>query len=98
MPTYSSHLLQPLDIGCFAVLKRLYSRLVDSKMRFGVNHIDKLNFLEAYPSARVNSFKSDTIKNSFAAAGLVPLYPDRVISKLDIQLRTPIPPSSRGSE
>lgn len=98
MPAHSSHLLQPLDIGCFAVLKRSYSRLVDSKMRLGVNHIDKLDFLEAYPSARVDSFKSDTIKNSFAAAGLVPLCPDRVISKLDIQLRTPTPPSSRGSE
>jgi hypothetical protein len=42
--------------------------------------------------------RSETIKNSFAAAGLVPYDPDRVISKLDIHLRTPTPPSSRGSE
>lgn len=27
MPAHSSHLLQPLEIGCFAVLKRSYSRL-----------------------------------------------------------------------
>ena len=98
MPPHSSHLLQPLDIGCFAVLKRAYSRLIESKMRARINHIDKLDFLEAYPSARIEAFKSETIKNSFAAAGLIPYNPDRVISKLDIRLRTPTPPSSRGSE
>ena len=67
-------------------------------MRVGINHIDKLDFLEAYPSARIEAFKSETIKNSFAAAGLIPYNPDRVISKLNICLRTPTPPWSRGSE
>ena len=50
-------------------------------MRNGVNHIDKLDFLEAYPSARIEAFKSDTIKNNFGSAGLVPFEPDRVLSK-----------------
>jgi hypothetical protein len=67
-------------------------------MRVRINHINKLDFLEAYPSARIEAFKSETIKSSFAAAGLMPYNPDRVISKLDICLRTPTPPSSRGSE
>ena len=98
MPPHSSHLLQPLDIGCFAVLKRAYARLIELKMRARINHIDKLDFLEAYPTARIEAFKSETIKNSFAAAGLMPYNPNRVISKLDIRLRTPTPPSSRGSE
>jgi hypothetical protein len=98
MPPHSSHLLQPLDISCFAVLKRAYGRLVESKIRARINHIDKLDFLEAYPSARIEAFKPETIKNSFAIAGLIPYNPDRVISKLDIRLRTPTPPSSRGSE
>jgi hypothetical protein len=98
MPPHSSHLLQPLDIGYFAVLKRSYARLIESKTRARINHIDKLDFLEAYPSARIEAFKSETIKNSFAAAGLMPYNPDRVISKLDIRLRTPTPPLSRGSE
>ena len=98
MPPHSSHLLQPLDIGCFAVLKRSYGRLVETKMRVGINHIDKLEFLEAYPQARSEAFKPETIQNSFAAAGLVPYNPDRVLSQLDIQLRTPTPPGSRGSD
>jgi hypothetical protein len=48
MPAYLSHLLQPLDVGCFAVLKRLYGRLVSQKMASSVNHIDKHEFLTLY--------------------------------------------------
>ena len=98
MPPHSSHLLQPLDIGSFAVLKRAYGRLVEFNMRNGINHIDKFDFLEAYPLARMEAFKSETIKNSFRSAGLIPFAPERVILKLDIRLRTPTPPASRGSE
>jgi hypothetical protein len=98
MPAYSSHLLQPLDIGCFAVLKRSYGNLNTQKIRLGINHINKLEFLAAYPQARVDAFKQDTIINSFKAAGLVPLNPEAVLLKLNIQLRTPTPPASRGSE
>jgi DDE superfamily endonuclease/Tc5 transposase-like DNA-binding protein/Psq-like protein len=99
MPPHSSHLLQPLDIGCFAPLKRAYGGLIERKARLGVNHIDKLDFLAAFPQARKEAFKPETIQNAFAAAGLVPYDPDRVISKLDVQLRTPTPPGSQpGSQ
>jgi hypothetical protein len=97
MPAHSSHLLQPLDVGCFAPLKRAYGRLVENKMRLGFNHIDKLDFLEVYPSARTEAFKPENIQNSFAAAGLVPLQPERVLSQLNICLRTPTPPPSRST-
>ena len=80
------------------MLKRAYGRLVESKMRVGINYINKLDFLEVYPLVRIEAFKSETIKNSFGAAGLVPFSPERVISKLDTRLRTPTPPASRGSE
>ena len=98
MLPHSSYLLQLLDIGCFAVLKCIYSRLVETKMWRGINYIDKLDFLEVYPTIRIEAFKSETIKNSFSVAGLVPFLPDRVLSKLNIQLRTPTPPPSRGSD
>ena len=54
IPAHSLYLLQPLNIGCFAVLKKAYGSLVDQKMRFGINHIDKLDFLGAYPQARID--------------------------------------------
>jgi hypothetical protein len=98
IPPHSSYLLQPLDIGCFAVLKRFYGRFIEAKIRLQINHIDKFDFLEAYRSTRIEAFKLETIKNSFAAAGLLPCNPDRVLTKLDIRLHTPTPPSSRGSD
>ncbi|KAL2695218.1 hypothetical protein AAEP93_003971 [Penicillium crustosum] len=98
MPAHPPHLLQPLDMGCFAVLKRSYGRMIETMMRNGINHIDKLDFLEAYPLARIEAFKSEIVKNSFLATGLVPFGPDRVISKHIIRLRTPTPPASQGSE
>src|SRR5450432_551387 len=52
MPPHLSHLLQPLDVGCFAVLKQLYRRQIEGLIRNGVNYIDKQAFLEAYYSAR----------------------------------------------
>ena len=75
MPAYSSHLLQPLDIGYFSMLKRVYSREIESKIRVGISHITKHDFLESYPLARAKTYKSETIKNSFAASGLIPFNP-----------------------
>jgi hypothetical protein len=98
MPAHSSHLVQPLDIGCFTVLKRSYGRLIETKMRLGVSYIKKLDFLEVYPYARIEVYKSENIINSFGVAGLVPFSPDRVISKLNICLRTLTLPPSRCSE
>ena len=92
MPPHSSHLLQPLDVGCFSPLKKSYGRKVEEKMRLGINHIDKLEFLAIYKQARTESITENNIRSGFAATGLVPYDPDRVLSGLHIQMRTPSPP------
>ncbi|EED21622.1 conserved hypothetical protein [Talaromyces stipitatus ATCC 10500] len=97
MPPHSSHLLQPLNVGCFAVLKRQYGRLVDQRVRLGFDHIDKYDFLTAFPEARTMAYKAENIQNGFKATGLVPFDPDHVYQKLTVQLRTPTPPPSRSS-
>jgi hypothetical protein len=96
MPSHSSHLLQPLDVGCFAVLKRAYGRFISDLARRGYNHIDKFDFLDDYQRARLEAFQQPAIiQNSFAASGLVPVDAEIVLSKLNISLRTPTPPISR---
>jgi hypothetical protein len=96
--SHASHLLQPLYVGCFAVVKREYGLFVSDLIRQGYNHIDKIDFLMDYQHARLEAFqKPSTIQNSFAAAGLVPINAERVLSKLNISLRTPTPPGSRPS-
>ena len=92
MPPHSSHLLQPLNVGCFSPLKRAYSREVESLIRHHINHITKLEFLPAFKAAFSQSFTSANICSAFRGAGLVPLQPDAVLSKLNVQLRTPTPP------
>lgn len=86
MPAHASHLLQPLDVDCFSILKRAYQTLVQDLCRKGVNHIDKHDLLLFYPQARAKTFKSDICQAAFAGTGLVPLDPERVISKLNIKL------------
>ena len=49
------------------------------------------------PLAYVGTFKADTIKNSFAAAGLLSFNLDKVLEQLNIQLRTPTPPGSQST-
>jgi hypothetical protein len=97
MPAHSSHLLQPLDVGCFAPLKRTYGGLVEGLVRKGISHIDKLDFLAAYPDARIKAFTYASIQSSFKATGLIPFDPTSVLAKVNIQVKTPTPPPSRGS-
>jgi hypothetical protein len=91
MPPHSSHLLQPLDVGCFSVLKRSYGRLVEQKMSLGVNHIDKHEFLPLYQQARAEALHESNLRSGFAATGPVPYEPDRVLSLLHAQYHTPSP-------
>lgn len=98
MPPHSSNLIQPLDVGCFAVLKRSYGRQIEGYIRNGVNHIDKPDFLRAFKTARTEAMTLANIQSSFAATGLVPYDPDRVLSKLHAQLKTPTPPSTSHAD
>src|SRR5258706_12918007 len=92
MPPYSSHLLQPLDVGCFSLLKSSYRKQIENLIRLRINHITKLEFLPAFKEAFKAAFIEQNIKSGFRAAGLVPYDPAIVISNLDLKLRTPTPP------
>ena len=80
------------------MLKRAYGRFISDLTRCGYNHIDKFDFLDDYKRARLEAFHQPVIiQNIFAASGLVPVDAERVLSKLNISLRTPTPLSSRLS-
>jgi hypothetical protein len=94
MPPHSSHLLQPLDVGCFSPLKRAYGRQAEEMIRNGINHMTKIEFLPAFQQAYSKTIIKDNILGGFRGAGLVPHNPEVVISKLDVKLRTPTPPAT----
>jgi DDE superfamily endonuclease len=91
IPAHSSHLLQPLDVGCFAPLKKAYGKQVEELMRNHINHITKLEFLPAFRAAFDASMTSPNIRGGFRGSGLIPFNPEAVISNLDVKLRTPTP-------
>ena len=61
-----------------------------------INHVSKLEFLCGFREAFFVSMTEKNIQGGFTGAGLVPYDPERVISKLDVKLRTPTPLNSRG--
>jgi hypothetical protein len=97
MPAHASHLLQPLDVGCFSVLKNAYGREIEHLIRCSITHISKTEFFPAFYAAFQATFTESNIRGAFKGAGLYLLDPETVISKLDVQLRTPTPPKE-GSE
>jgi hypothetical protein len=97
MPAQSSHLLQPLGVSCFSVLKRAYGRIVEQIVGCGVNHIDKREFLPLYRQARQEALHQGNIQAGFAATGLVPYSPDRVLAQLHAGYQTPSPKRPRSN-
>lgn len=94
MPAHSSHLLQPLDVGCFSVLKRAYSKQVVEYMRLGINHIDKIEFITAFKTARNEAMIASNIRSGFTATGLVPLNPEQVLCTISRPLTPPEMPAA----
>ena len=91
MPPHSSHILQPLDIGCFGPLKKAYGREIEGLMKSHITHITKADFLPAFLIAFQAAMTEKNIKGAFKGAGLVPFSPESVLSRLDVKLRTPSP-------
>lgn len=91
MPPYLSHLLQPLNVRCFRPLKIAYSRAIKQLIRCSITYVSKTEFFLAFYAAYKAAIIRSNIKGGFRGAGLVPLNPENVILKLNIQLRTLIP-------
>ena len=94
MPPHSSHMLQPLDVGCFGPLKKAYGREIEEKMRAGTTHISKEDFFPAFFRAFQRAITIENILGGFRGAGLLPHNPESVLSKLDVKFKTPTPPGT----
>jgi hypothetical protein len=91
MPAHSSHILQPLDVGCFGPLKKAYGREIEGLIKARITHITKSDFLSAFFAAFQATMTEKNIQGGFRGAGLVPFNPESVLSRLNVKLRTPSP-------
>ncbi len=91
LPSHTSHKLQPCDVGVFAPLKAAYRDEANRMLRGGANTIGKQHFTSLYSPARERAFTERNITAAWAACGLFPFNPERVLRV------TPKPPAQASS-
>jgi hypothetical protein len=64
-------------------------------MRAHILHITKDDFFPAFHAAFKETMTESNVQGGFRGAGVLPLNPEKVISALDLKLKTPTPPNSR---
>ncbi|KAK7178721.1 Tigger transposable element-derived protein 2 [Paraphaeosphaeria sporulosa] len=81
LPTHLSHVLQPLDLSVFLVVKRFYRQQIQE-----LSHLDdaalvrKEHFITAYYIAREGVITKRVICAGWATAGICPLNIKRVVN------------------
>ena len=77
---HSSHVLQPLDLACFSVIKSRYRAQIADLARYEDSApIKKIRFIEYYHKARTEGLTASTIRSGWRAAGIIPWDPRKVI-------------------
>jgi hypothetical protein len=92
LPSHTSHKLQPYNVGVFAPLKAAYHNKADGLFQGGTNIVGKQHFTSLYSPVREKVFTKRNIMAAWAACGLFPFNPDRVlrvIPKSPAQLTIP---------
>lgn len=87
IPSHTSHKLQPCDVGPFAPLKTAYRDEVERLYRGGLDTVGKEHFISLYKPARDKAISKRNILAGWAATGLFPFNPERVLR------HTPKPPA-----
>ena len=79
LPSHTSHKLQPCDVGAFASLKTAYRDEVERLNRGGLDTVGKEHFTSLYKPARERALTKRNIIAGWAATGLFPFNPERVL-------------------
>jgi hypothetical protein len=79
-------------VGCFAPLKRAYSKEIRVLALDYIGQIDKKAFIATLREIFEKVFSKANILSSFRATSLVPSDLSVVLSKLDVKPRTLSPP------
>ncbi len=82
-------------LAVLAPWKKAYGRQIAHLMRQQCTHITNEDFIPAFYTAFQESLIESNINGGFKRTELVPFDPERVISSLDLELRTPTPQNSR---
>jgi hypothetical protein len=84
LPAHSTHIMQPLDVGCFGPLSQAYSKALE-EMQSSLplaSGITQADFWRLFEHSWVVSFTEKNIISSFEATGLYPFSPEKVLNKI----------------
>jgi len=74
LPSKSTHLLQPLDVGCFSLLQTTYERNLSIWLRYNpLSAISKVDFLNILQQTREQVFTIEIIQSAWRASRCWPL-------------------------
>ena len=82
LPSHTSHKLQPCNMGVFAPLKAAYQDQAKRLYQGGASTVGKEHFTSLYTPAREKAFTRKNITAAWAASGLFPFNPDRVLRSI----------------
>jgi hypothetical protein len=92
---YTTHILQLLDVGIFALLAALYKKRVCKRSRFLIDYsIDKVDFLEIYKIAWARAITESNISKAWKAVRLDPFKLDVVLKQLPGQTLMSLQPTT----
>ena len=93
LPPHSSHVLQPLDLSVFSVVKRFYRQQIQALSYLNdAAPVKKERFITAYYHARERAITERVIRAGWATAGICPFNIDRVVNSSQISQRPITPP------
>ncbi|USP74402.1 hypothetical protein yc1106_01676 [Curvularia clavata] len=99
LPAHASHLLQPLDLAPFSVLKSRYRNQIQALSALDdAAPVKKERFVVSYNKARAEGLSERVIRAGWRAAGLCPYNPDIVLLSSQITGRPVTPPAARQAQ
>jgi hypothetical protein len=88
LPSHTSHMTQPLDVGLFSPLKRYYRQeTAEMETYEATSNRQKHIFIQAYKIASEKAFSPENIQNAFQASGIYPIDLNQVLKRLQPKQR-----------
>ena len=79
LPPHCSHLLQPLDVGVFGLMKKYHTYETDRLLQAGINRFQRFEWVTLYQLIRTKAISAENIRSGWRGAGLVPFQSEEYL-------------------
>ena len=97
LPAHTSHLIQPMDVGCYGPLQRIYNSLCHKFMRETSRAITRYNVCELACKAYTRALSAENLQSAFRRTGIFPLNKNAIAKESLIPAQVSEPEKSMDS-